>query len=271
MRSEALTFAAMHHITPFFFVKHRQEEIIDETDAFMDNTNRTKVLVRNANGRLVRTTTLKTHTLHRAGTSSAVVVKEVDVPTLRKPLGEKQVGSKMRPDWKPKKKKASFAEGDSRETPLLAAIESGDVEQGLQVRQSGELPEDLSLEITPQMARRTPGQTSYDDIRYALIPGQSSHSLFGEDDNIIPEDLAPRSAEASPTVLGQSASQTMSLRNLEVDVSKQLQVRPLPEDASAERVVRIPQSKRVRSPSASLPTLKSTWPSYGTVEPPGKS
>lgn len=220
----------------------------------MDNTNSRKVMVRNAEGRLVRAVPQKLRAIHQADGSSNVIVKEIDVPALRKPLDEALQGAKIRADWKKPKKSAekrpSVTSADASLQPLL---QSADIEQGLQSStQAKEGDSGTQSQNTSAPKLVAPGSTSHESIRYALLPGQSVQSLFGEDDGVIPEDVA-----ASSNMI----SMDQPAQDGEVDASKKLYVRPLPEDASSERTVKLPERVGSRGSASGPQNLVS----YGSV------
>lgn len=233
-----------------------QEEIIDETDTFVDNTNKTKVLVRNAEGQLVRATAHATQAIRIPGRNKTVIVKEINVPSLREPLGEAENGEKLRPDWKkPKSNKKTEVTFDSPSQPLLGnSQENSDVEAGLSQNAIGS---DLSMELSPLLRttspakpnNRTPGQSIPEQMQYARMPGQSMTSLFGEDDNVIPEDVAARSHDSVTlsAVLDKAAERRPGAASATGDSSTespvQLKLRPLPEDASDERDYKRPRQR----------------------------
>lgn len=235
-----------------------QEEIIDETDEFTDNTNNTQVLVRNADGQLVRATAQTSHAFHVPGTQTAVVVKEINVPALREPLGES--GEKMRPDWKKSKsKKKQKSSTNSPAQSLLSSSQYNDVEAGMLLAEMADTSSDarLAQQMTSQPHLRKQAEKNYTGMQYATLPGQSSTSLFGEDDNVIPEDLAFSGADATgsagdswntvadalkSSAAGPAGRQASS--DSKFEPKQTLKVRPLPDDASDEREVKIPQRQR---------------------------
>lgn len=198
------------------------------------------------------------------GAKTAVLLKEIDVPTLRAPLGEVEKGEKLRPDWKRSTSKRSPQISDNIDYPTsstdrllgLPAIE--DLEKG-NASSAGDISRAASSE---QLGQRTksdsthllisPHQTGHEDIRYALLPGVSSASLFGEDDPILPEDMAHSSTAKS--------SETPAERD------KQLKVRPLPLNASDERATLIPARNRPPGLKATPPTDYRAPPHYGAVD-----
>lgn len=193
-------------------------------------------------------------------------MKEINVPALREPLREAEAGEKFQPDWKKgRSKKKVTISLDSPSQPLLGNHEeSSDVEAG--VSQYGTGNAGSSLEFSPgtqaspspQMNQK-PGQPGYAHMQYAIMPGQSMSSLFGEDDNVVPEDVATagkdvltvsavmdRVAERKPGPLNSNGEENIELQ-------KQLKLRPLPENATDEREY-MPPRKRAGEAKRSLLT-----------------
>lgn len=233
-----------------------QEEIVDETDTFIDNTNKTRVLVRDAEGKLVRTTTTSTRSKVLPGISgSTVVVKEIDVKTLRTPL--ERSGEKYRRDWKQQKPK-----GEGSRSLIPSDGSATDIEKGIRSPRTPSVGTGPSTsqtrlsDISPLVLSNAIGAAGA-DIQYATLPSQSSRSLFGEDDEFVPEDLVKT---ASMGLAGNIISVSEEV------VPKPVKVRPLPKDASDERAVQIPlrlRPSQSRSTTPSVPTLRS----YGSIRP----
>lgn len=258
-----------------------QEEIIDETDTFVDNTNKTKVLVRNAEGQLVRATALSARTIHVPGTSKTVIVKEINVPALREPLGEAEAGEKIRPDWKKgKSKKKVGVVSDSPSQPLLgypqesSDVEAGPSQNGFNSDVESSMEFSPHLRSTPPPNNRIPGQSAYlqmQQMQYARMPGQSMTSLFGEDDNVIPEDVASKSKEliTVSVVMDEVAERrpipASSSGDGNVEAPIQLKLRPLPEDATDERDYKPPRQRAGESEKfLTEPALATS--SYGSID-----
>lgn len=255
-----------------------QEEIVDETDEFTDNTNTTQVLVRNSEGLLVRATAQTSKAVHLPGTQTAVVVKEINVPALREPLGE--AGEKLRPDWKrsKSKKKVKIAT-DSPSQPLLGNACGSDLEAGLFLGDGAGSSSDSRPPLytaSPSRQRRQHVPNAQIGMQYARLPGQSMTSLFGEDDNVVPEDVASSSpassgpkmtvadaVKSSPSGLGgrQSSSE------LKTELKQTLQLRPLPVNASDERVQKITRRQHpARSKSPGSSPSQTGVHGYGSIE-----
>eukprot|EP00178_Gracilaria_changii_P022477 TRINITY_DN667_c0_g1_i1.p1 TRINITY_DN667_c0_g1~~TRINITY_DN667_c0_g1_i1.p1 ORF type:complete len:615 (+),score=89.46 TRINITY_DN667_c0_g1_i1:7676-9520(+) len=245
-----------------------QEEIIDETDTYIDNTNRAKVLVRDSNGKLVRTTTVSTHTmLLPRGSGSSVVVKEVDVKALRKPL--KNSGEEYPRDWKVPMTK--------QEDSLISQtmhVEEDVVPENLPDLEQGFVAPQLSSPIGSQPSERTPLVQDENgteiagspDIQYAILPNESSLSMLGEDDNVVPEDILRSNNSGSDSAAALDPSTHSVQVVLEKDEKKPLKVRPLPKDATDARAVQIPP--RVRPTTSGLGAApSSSVHSYGSIHP----
>ncbi|CAN8073990.1 unnamed protein product [Agarophyton chilense] len=268
-----------------------QEEIIDETDTYVDNTNKTKVLVRDSNGKLVRTTMISTRAMMLPGSSgSTVMVQEVDLKSLRDPL--KGTGENYPQDWnQPKAKK-----GSSVSQPLLMGARScmdstTDVEKGFASPRFISSDQNQPSEVTTlqvdsiEIEEEIVGSP---DIQYAILPNDSSPSLMGEDDNVVPEDIVRRtqstldgavvldsSIQAVKVVKGRDDKNHMKVRPLprgatdaltsDKDVKKHLKVRPLPKDATDARALEI--SPRVR-PSTGAGLSSPSMRSYGSIRVP---
>lgn len=258
-----------------------QEEIIDETDAFMDNTNRTQVLVRSADGRLIRRVIGPSATIHKGKRGNAVTIKEINVPLLRGPLREAEAGQKIRPDWKLAKQKKTASEsqallkesqdsfqaeekvssGANSSTAFAESLVDFGEEMQTPQTSSPKLNDDTPIQIESRLVQ----------MQYVRMPGQSSASLFEEDDNIIPEDIAghyqtsqdrmavepisrgtPKSSNATPS--GKRGKGVVNMK-----------LRPLPEDATAERDYRPPRKRGADSQKTHQnPTLSNA--SYGSIE-----
>lgn len=214
-----------------------------------------------------------------------MLVKEINVPALREPLGETEAGQKFRPDWKKgKSKKKVTISFDSPSQPLLGSPEEkSDVEAG--VSQYGMGDDGTSVGFSPDIdtsscpgQNRKPGTPSYAQMQYARMPGQSLTSLFGEDDNVVPEDVATAGKDmiTVSAALDRVAEQRPGLLNANgeenVEAQKQLKLRPLPEDATDERDYRPPrkragEAKRslLTAPALSVSTYRSTAAEAGDV------
>lgn len=266
-----------------------QEEIIDETDNFTDNTNTTKVLVRNSAGHLVRTTAQNTHAVVVPGTSAAVLVKEIDGSCSRSLLGDKE--DKYRTDWKRQKSKRKLSSPtttDGAREPLLNNQAGNDLETGTicpdrnahnaTPPRSTEIPSTSppNLQRSARLIAMSPMGTQtqnepYTEIQYARMPGMSSLSLLNEDDLILPEDLASSSDLDRRHVLARRLESRVT-NGEEVDESprtsmRKLKLRPLPKDASDERVIKIPPRNRSGQRNSHHREPR-TYSNYGAVHVP---
>lgn len=228
-----------------------QEEIVDETDQFTDNTNTTQVLMRNPEGVLVRSTAQTSRAIHLPGTKTSVIVKEINVPALLKPLDA--IGRKKSSDWKISKSKKVKIAMSSPSQPLLGNACSTDLEAG-QFESDGT---NTSSDSRPPLYVSSPSRPKSNhannaSMQYAKLPGQSLTSLFGEDDNVVPEDFAsPSIEEVKLTVsealksggLNVGRQQSCSEPN-RAELKQTLQVRPLPDNASDKRAQQIPSRQR---------------------------
>lgn len=79
-------------------IEDLMEELIgninDETDVYISNESKDPVLVRGTDGKLVRVTK------SRLPGTNTIVMKEIDVKSLKRPLIESLQGRKIRADWK---------------------------------------------------------------------------------------------------------------------------------------------------------------------------
>lgn len=262
-----------------------QEEILDETDAFVDNTSRKHVLVRNGEGHLVRRTVGPSAILHKNKRAKTVFVKDINVPLLREPLGEAKSGEKIRPDWKMAKRVQKITTSSkSSLQPLLEDLQT-DIDAVIELSPSlgpsaipaenlGELNR-KSLgppSLTPNDGKPTGVQSGHVQMQYVRMPGYSSSSLFGEDDNIIPEDVASRDFQASSSDrTGEAVSDGTPKESRSAACRKRamegvhMKLRPLPEDATAERDYMPPRKRTTDAKSAGqIPQLSNR--SYGSVD-----
>ncbi|KAI0566597.1 Cyclin M transmembrane protein [Gracilaria domingensis] len=238
------------------------EEIIDETDTYIDNTNRAKVLVRDAKGKLVRTTTISAHTMVLPRNPGlGVKFKEVDVKALRQPL--KDAGEKYSRDWKKPKPKHA---GSSVSQPLL--MEDGtDLEKGLTSPQLASSSRPAPSEVTPLVVGDVMEEIGCSPhIQYAILPNESSLSILGEDDNVVPEDIVRRTTSLPVGSVAPDSSVLPVKLVRDRDEKKPMQVRPLPKDASDARTLRIPPRGRP-STSAAGASPSSSERSYGSIRP----
>lgn len=252
-----------------------QEEIIDETDIFIDNVSRTPVLVRNTEGHLVRAKALSANPPARSDMPSAsesLRIKEIDVHALRAPLQRNPStdgktisarnfelpqstnandGSVSISDFA--NRLSSDAKGGDQ-----SAFDSGDHQNA---SNSGEIAPDPSSNLADDSLNRAHSgplfRSSSIKPAESSTAGRSMMSLLGDDDNILPEDLA--------------RAQKLNKKVFSPRASDRVKVRPLPLDASAERA-EIPQRLRLRSNKrsetdettlASTPTLRL---SYGSID-----
>ncbi|CAN8065359.1 unnamed protein product [Agarophyton chilense] len=267
-----------------------QEEIIDETDTYVDNTNKTKVLVRDSNGKLVRTTMISTHAMMLSGSSgSPMMFKEVDAKSLRKPL--KATGENYPRDWK----KPKAEKGRSVSQPLLMGARSymdstTDVEKGLAHPRFLVSNQDQPAEVTTLHVGTIEIEEEFGgspDIQYAILP-ESSLSLMGEDDNVVPEDILrrPKSTSNGAAVRNSSIQAVKVVKSRDDKKHRKvrplprvatdalvsgkvgknhMKVRPLPKDATNARTVEIPP--RV-CPSTGAGLSSPSMRSYGSIRLP---
>lgn len=257
-----------------------QEEIVDETDRFTDNTFTTKVLVRSPDGNLVRASAISSKTVHVPGTSTAMVVKEIEVPALKEPLSAGVSSERIQGDLKKQKTRRKLKTlTDSPTQPLLGPGCTSDNDSGYsQVDLEG------GLRDSPSVSRRmsiTRGGgragASRRNMQYARIPSMSSNSImFGEDDTHIPEDFCPHYgdslsltvSEAIENVRAETGTRPSSgTCEVASETKSQLKMRPLPEHASDEREVEIPRQRagmKKTPDNSSLMTAMNSI-SYGSI------
>lgn len=241
-----------------------QEEIIDETDIFIDNISRTPVLARNTEGQLVRAKALSANPPVQTGTASAsesLRIKEIDVRALRAPLqrnpsrdGKRVTTASLGGFQNSNTNNASMSFSNFQDRSASEATEEELRPTDNQVHtldtKSSSAGSALGLSSQSGSVLRSP------DARQAetSTAGRSMMSLLGDDDNILPEDLAH----------AQRLNKGISPR-----VRDNVKVRPLPLDASAERE-EIPQRLRLKGSKkitgeATLGTTPTAKQSYGSI------
>lgn len=236
---------------------------MDETDAFVDNTNMTRVLVRNKDGQLVRTTAQPPYL--RRMSSKPALVREVDPSRM---MSTNDIPNlEIRPQaLLTRQASSTSSKAPSISDPLITFNFLEDMEAGRAaddankddgahnsgIGSSNNEPKgDFQASDSrpnPLISERQPQTASYPNMQYATIPGHSMLSLIGEDDNVMPEDCAIFAPEYRRTSTRPGTSGDIGDYLDDPQGSRHLKVRPLPDDASDERVVQIPP--RLRSSSS---------------------
>jgi metal transporter CNNM len=112
-----------------------QEEIVDETDVFVSNDSKRTVLIRGSDGKLRRSlnqsSVLKQLVPIRASALTTIIVKEIDVDELKRPLVANLTGETLRPDWKKLSGRSSLRSlpSDHGSPSVPAALSSGSAPQ----------------------------------------------------------------------------------------------------------------------------------------------
>lgn len=203
-----------------------QEEIIDETDIFIDNVSRTPVLVRNTEGQLVRAKALSANPAAHPATPSAsesLRIKEIDVHALRAPLqrnpsrdGREVTAASLASDQNANNASMSFSDFRKR----LSSDAKGDDRS--EINPDGtSAAKTIAMDNTMSRGQSGPLLRSPPKSAEVSTAGRSMMSLLGDDDNILPEDLAH--------------AQKMSKKVFTPRATDKVKVRPLPLDASSER------------------------------------
>lgn len=185
------------------------------------------------------------------GSSAAVFVKEIDVHGLRAPLQESITKDAIPSDWKKAKlrKRTSLqphlSDSASVSDPLLRFPfpenrgNDNSEKEGVYDKVSP-LVKSRGAPVSPPRVSEPLPDNDHPEIQYARMANQSSLSLFGEDDSIMPEDMA--SLDAHPVIPPKSMRFGMGGYETGEDSDSRptLKVRPLPTDATDERVVQLP-------------------------------
>lgn len=241
-----------------------QEEIIDETDRYADNSYARKVLIRDADGNLVRANTRTSRKVQVPGGNTALVLSEVDTATSRDWRGGGDAG-KFRPDIKRTPTKNKPKVGTNSPTQLLLGnpytadtdpeISQSDIERGL--RESPVAANAMSC------------------MQYAQIPSLSSSSVLlpEVDKNMLGGGTtSPNVSSFFASAATESGSADVPFKKLGTvgrgmsESRSQLQLRPLPEDMSSERGKKLPnrQQKGTIKRTPEAPTAHSMR-SYGST------
>lgn len=221
-----------------------QEEIIDETDRYTDNSFTTKVLMRNSDGYLVRTNTITSRPVSLPGTSGAILVPDPELqPQLRADA------------MKPKVKKVVTITSPKPSQPLLSIVSPGDansntsitdLEEGM--RESPTLKQIFQQDIA-----------GHSDMRYAKLPSMSTASVAIADE----VSTSEQTGLPPPLTLSKTLGGSSSVEAGKKEERKGLQVRPLPEDMTGEREHEIPNRKQPKR--ASGERLNPSLQSYGAT------
>lgn len=242
-----------------------QEEIIDETDMFIDNVSRTPVLVRNTEGQLVRAKALSANpTAHPAtpSASESLRIKEIDVRALRAPLqrnpsrdGKGVTAASLAPQ-NANTTSMSFSDFQNR----LSSDAKEDDQSGINPG-GASAAKTSSVDSTMSAAQSGPLLRSPAKSAEVSTAGRSMMSLLGDDDNILPEDLAQ--------------AQKMSKKVFTPRATDKVKVRPLPLDASSEREEIPARLRRRGSKKAMNEATPATTPvpkqGYGSINDDGVS
>lgn len=102
-------------------IEDLMEELIgninDETDVYISNESKDPVLVRGSDGKLVRMTK------SRLPGTNTIVMKEIDVKSLKRPLIDSLKGRKIRADWKDPSSYGSIAQS-SEQSPSINEVQT---------------------------------------------------------------------------------------------------------------------------------------------------
>lgn len=235
-----------------------QEEIVDETDIFIDNVSRMPVLVRNADGQLVRAKTLVNNaqsSLNQTPSKSeSLHVKEIDVHALRAPLNHKASTTSTTSTMD-----VAVVVSSGAEEPQYASMSSPDM-QGDIAKNEWDNPEAGDSEGRDVAQRSSADNVGVSSKRpntgNPASSTRSMMSLLGDDDNVLPEDVA------------HAHRLRMSVRSPKN--TEKVKVRPLPLDASSERGemperLRRRFSKKVEVGDASVIGKSSSATRYGSI------
>ena len=94
------------------------EEIQDETDVYQDNREKKPILVRDRNGRLMRTTSAALNRPAVANPNLTLRLRDIDVEALRKPLLDDR---ERNPDYGPDESMSSLFGGDEMASPRASS------------------------------------------------------------------------------------------------------------------------------------------------------
>lgn len=271
-----------------------QEEIVDETDMFVDNTNKTKVLVRNTDGQLVRATALTASPLNpKSALNRSLRLREIDVPALRAPLTA-DMPSLSTDDIRIPIATENKLNPPSASEPALDRSLTSEADKDSALRkQAGGSSERVVI------LKRDPGDPSQAEPPREYLLGQpgrlgpllggvhrrSMMSLLGDEDNILPEDVfaaeragrqisrgpppnmpvgaysgLPSGSSGLPNLPGGLGPEVIPMREGKVKV----QMRPLPNNASSERLA-VPA--RLRRNRASRSATLATYGSVSEADP----
>lgn len=264
-----------------------QEEIVDETDLFVDNTNKMKVLVRNADGQLVRATALTASPLNpKSALNRSLRLLEIDVPALRAPLTA-DMAAMSTDDIQISMGDANMRPPSSSE-PALDRDYLSDMEQ-MAYRKEGADPSERLV-----IVKRDAGDGLSADINMLTQKGRlgpllggvhrrSMMSLLGDEDNVLPEDVfaaeragryntpAAISANESSELLLTPTADAGGAEAMGPDASRdgivKVQMRPLPNDASDERLA-VPTRLRKKYPrwaEGGSSRRQASAPTYGSI------
>lgn len=254
------------------------EEIVDETDMYTDNTNKTKVLVRGADGMLMRATTVanqRSPSMNKASTSDRTLrMREIDVPALRAPLTE---GLLVKPSGDVRLAipiengmNSASTSMPSLERELESNPGSGskdgwtDINTGDRYAESRVLLRQSVDNVTGENQNKVPiKQIGPFGPVFGGIARRSMMSLLGDEDNVMPEDVATAethrgtaTAPHTPTRAGKECSREGKIKMV---------MRPLPSNASSERAEIPVRLRRKESKRAETPRKRENNPSYGST------
>lgn len=252
------------------------EEIVDETDMYTDNTNQTKVLMRNSDGQMVRASGFSGQTTDIDELKDDNMrMREIDVPALRAPLSEglllQQNGNIRRAIALRGNLRSPSTSEPMLDHALLSDSELDkkgewtDVETGENYNESTVLLRDSMDTITNDSegaaTKSLVNRASRLGPLLGGVPRRSMMSLLGDDDNIVPEDNIIVDNQASPR------TPKIQKENTPRDNKVQMVVRPLPNDASSERA-EIPSRQKAKEAKRADSTQKrEKRRAYGATSP----
>lgn len=246
-----------------------QEEIVDETDIFIDNVSRMPVLVRNTEGQLVRAKTLASTTTQslnqRPSLAGTLRIKEIDVRAIRAPLGNFDSTADRKVDvtvtvskGKRNTRQPSVSSPDLQDilsSPGIGGTYSstGSADRVVLLRSKAEyVLSDSSGDNISKYRKIKPTAVS----KATPTAARYKAPLNGEEDSMLSEDAVEKARRDELTSSPKARDK--------------VKVRPLPMDTSSERTA-LPERLRRKFPKrvefGDAPSLDSSPipPTYGSI------